>query len=406
MDSCLPAVGGRGAGVSEYQYYEFLAVDRPLDAREQAEVRALSTRAQISATSFTNEYHWGDFRGDPLRMVERYYDAHLHFANWGSRTLMFRLPLAVLDVETVAPYLVDSLVSAWDTAEHLVLGLHSDDEAAEFFGEDDLYTLAGLVGVRAELAAGDLRPLYLGWLAAQGTWDRDDGAFDEGHENDREPLVPPGLPELTAPQRALADFLRLDSDLLEVAAQASPSSADTRIGAEQLAARVARLPTGEKDRLLLLVARGESLVARAELRRRVRLEAGEMTSERLGRTVAELLDAVHVVRQEKHRRAEAVRAQQEAVRERERTAARDHRLAALTADVEGGWSRVEAMIATRKPGEYDAAVTLLEDLQVVADRSDQVSGFGARLTALRTRHQRKLSLIERIDQAGLVLESR
>lgn len=392
--------------MSEYQYYEFLAVDRPLDAREQAEVRALSTRAQISATSFTNEYHWGDFRGDPLRMVERYYDAHLYFANWGSRTLMFRLPLAVLDVETVAPYLVDSLVSAWDTAEHLVLGLHSDDEDAEFFGVDDLYTLAGLVGARTELAAGDLRPLYLGWLAAQGTWDRDEGAFDEDHENDREPPVPPGLSELTAPQRALADFLRLDSDLLEVAAQASRPSADTRIGAEQLAARVARLPTNEKDRLLLLVARGESLVAQAELRRRVRSEPGETTSERLGRTVAELSDAVHVARQEKHRRAEAVRAQQGAVRERERAAARERCLASLTADVEGGWSRVEAMIATRKPGEYDAAVTLLEDLQVVADRSDQASGFGARLTALRTRHQRKSSLIERIDQAGLVLESR
>jgi hypothetical protein len=41
--------------VSEYQYYEFLALDRPLTTDEQAEVRALSTRARITATSFTNE---------------------------------------------------------------------------------------------------------------------------------------------------------------------------------------------------------------------------------------------------------------------------------------------------------------------------------------------------------------
>jgi hypothetical protein len=61
--------------MSEYQYYEFLAVDRPLDERQQAEVRALSTRARITATSFTNEYHWGNFRGDPRTMLERYYDA-------------------------------------------------------------------------------------------------------------------------------------------------------------------------------------------------------------------------------------------------------------------------------------------------------------------------------------------
>ena len=51
--------------MSEYQYYEFLAVDRPLTAAEQAEVRQLSTRARITATSFANEYHWGDFKGSP-----------------------------------------------------------------------------------------------------------------------------------------------------------------------------------------------------------------------------------------------------------------------------------------------------------------------------------------------------
>ena len=45
--------------VSEYQYYEFLAADRPLDENEIAELRALSTRARITPTSFVNEYHWG-----------------------------------------------------------------------------------------------------------------------------------------------------------------------------------------------------------------------------------------------------------------------------------------------------------------------------------------------------------
>ncbi|WP_228566443.1 hypothetical protein [Nocardia sp. SYP-A9097] len=64
--------------MSEYQYYEFVAVDRPLDDRQLAQVRELSTRARITATRFVNEYHWGNFRGDPARMIERYYDAHLY----------------------------------------------------------------------------------------------------------------------------------------------------------------------------------------------------------------------------------------------------------------------------------------------------------------------------------------
>jgi hypothetical protein len=44
---------------------------------ERTEVRSLSTRAKITATSFVNEYHWGDFKGDPSRLMERYYDRNV-----------------------------------------------------------------------------------------------------------------------------------------------------------------------------------------------------------------------------------------------------------------------------------------------------------------------------------------
>ncbi|HJQ47134.1 MAG TPA: hypothetical protein VJ870_12565 [Amycolatopsis sp.] len=76
--------------MSECQYYEFFAVDRPLDTQAQAEVRSLSTRARITATNFINEYHWGNFRGNPSRMMEHYHDAHLCLANWGTRQVTLR----------------------------------------------------------------------------------------------------------------------------------------------------------------------------------------------------------------------------------------------------------------------------------------------------------------------------
>ena len=34
-------------------------------------LRTLSTRARITATSFTNHYKWGDFKGDPNRLIGR-----------------------------------------------------------------------------------------------------------------------------------------------------------------------------------------------------------------------------------------------------------------------------------------------------------------------------------------------
>ena len=38
--------------MSEYQCYEFVALDRPLTAKQMAELRAISTRAEISPTRF------------------------------------------------------------------------------------------------------------------------------------------------------------------------------------------------------------------------------------------------------------------------------------------------------------------------------------------------------------------
>src|SRR4051812_41067299 len=118
--------------MSEYQYYEFRAIDRPLDNRQMAELRQLSTRAEITATSFTNEYHFGDFRGDPKKLMEKYFDAFLYFANWGTRQLMFRLPMAWLDPAVVEPYCTDDGVTAWKKGDNLVLDLVPQEDEPEY----------------------------------------------------------------------------------------------------------------------------------------------------------------------------------------------------------------------------------------------------------------------------------
>jgi hypothetical protein len=98
--------------MSEYQYYEFLALDRPLTEKQRAELRSISTRAEITATRFVNEYQWGDLKGDPRKMVEQYFDAFLYLADWGTRQLMFRLPRGVLDSETAGQYCCSDTASS------------------------------------------------------------------------------------------------------------------------------------------------------------------------------------------------------------------------------------------------------------------------------------------------------
>ena len=41
---------------------------------------------------------------DPAaELLARYFDVHVYFANWGSRRLMFRLPLHAVTLRTCAP---------------------------------------------------------------------------------------------------------------------------------------------------------------------------------------------------------------------------------------------------------------------------------------------------------------
>ena len=60
--------------MSEFQYYEFQAIDRPLDEEAQQALRRISTRALITPHSLVNTYQCGDFKGNPRELVARWFD--------------------------------------------------------------------------------------------------------------------------------------------------------------------------------------------------------------------------------------------------------------------------------------------------------------------------------------------
>ena len=63
--------------MSEYQYIEFLAVDRPLTDSELKFAEKQSTRAEISRWSFQNEYH---YRFNERRVLPRHEKAIVRHA--------------------------------------------------------------------------------------------------------------------------------------------------------------------------------------------------------------------------------------------------------------------------------------------------------------------------------------
>jgi hypothetical protein len=378
--------------VSEYQYYEFVAVDRPLTAAQQGELRALSTRARITASSFVNDYQWGDLKGDPRAWMERYFDAHLYLTNWGTRRIALRLPRNLLDPDTAATYCVGESAHSWATREHVILDLSTEDEDGDEEWWDSEGSLASIVPVRADLADGDLRLLYLAWLlCVQGR---------ELDEDEPERPVPPGLGELSGPLRSLADFLRLDHDLLTMAAQASPTRTAKVPSTAALTKWVKGLPEADKDATIVRLLRGEDAHLRAELLRR---DAGGSGAVAVGggRTVGELLAGAESRCADRRRLAKERQAAERARREQAAAAAREQRLNTLAAEQDRAWQRVSALIDTKKPKEYDAAIQLLANLKALSERDRQTAAFVRRVRLLRQEHARKPSLLDRLDRAAL-----
>jgi hypothetical protein len=73
---------------------------------QMAELRAISTRAEITPTRFWNKYQWVDLNADPAKLVDRYFDAHIYFANWGTHRLTLRVPAKRVDVKALRVYFV------------------------------------------------------------------------------------------------------------------------------------------------------------------------------------------------------------------------------------------------------------------------------------------------------------
>ena len=377
--------------MSEYQYYEFQAIDRPLSDADRQALRELSTRARITATSFTNEYHWGDFKGNPVRLMERWFDLHLYLANWGTRRLMIRLPQRLVARSHLDRFLrcVD-LVRVHESDENLIVDVRDDDDpdySNYSYEDDDTDCLAAIAPLRAAVLAGDWRLFYLLWLTAV-----EDERLNDG---DAEPL--PGIGPLTGALKAFADFFGIDPHLLQAAAE-SPLRANGELSADEVRAVVAAIPDTEKTALLCRLVSGDPHVA-AEVRGKVHEAAAmENDSDTGHRTVAALRTRAAEIR-EQAKAAAAARV--EAERQRRARAAEQERRARLVVLRRRGaaaWREVETGIEKRNAGGYDRALELLLDLRALAQEDGTLPAFSDRVHSLRDRHSRKQRFIERLRQ--------
>lgn len=376
--------------MSEYQYYEFQAIDRPLSRTDRQTLRDLSTRARITATSFTNSYEWGDFKGDPAELMERWFDLHLYLANWGSRRLMIRLPTRLVDRRLIDAFLGNvDCATVRDGGETLILDIERDEMEFEDW-DDGSGWLAALAPLRADILAGDLRLFYLLWLTAVET---DVLAADEP-----EPM--PGIGPINAALEACAEFFGIDHDLVQAASERSAAEPPRASTSPEVQKILAALTVREKTEILTRLFDGDAHVAaelRAKVRDRMAIETG--ASPTGARTVGDLRARARAIGLAREQAAAEKHAAEQKRRAEEAEKIRRARLVAIARQGDGVWNDVETEIERRNAAGYGKAADLLFDLKTIAGERGTIEDFRRRLGAIRERHARKERFLERL--AGL-----
>lgn len=385
--------------MSEYQYYEFLAIDRPLEAEEMADLRALSTRATITPVSFTNEYNWGDFKGNPEKLMERYFDIHVYVANWMTALFMVRIPIEALTKEVLETMAASDMMDFRTTPRHWIITwyLEESEDYDRFAIDDGRGWMARLSPIRDELLRGDIRSLYVGWLAAVSREMLD--------EAEPEPSGVEGLGELTAAQKSLAEFLEVDEDLLAGAAMGSLALKSRKISQNQAEEWINRYPSDEVKKLLKLLLAGKGLEAERIIRNRYNAWQRSLqpkTSQVECRKVGELWKNAETAAEIRQKREEAEQKQREARIRKER----NHYLKSLSMNFPMQWRKVGRILKRGSGPAYDEACTLLVALFEAYSLCADTEMFERELGKFMADHMRRKTFIQRLQRVGIWQENK
>jgi len=306
--------------VSEYQYVAFRAVDRPLTDQELKFAQQQSTRAEITRWSFENEYHFGDFRGDVKGLLRHGYDVYLHYANFGIRTVAFRMPAGYPFPKSVWSRYIGIGELKWENDSRGHAGIVSLSPYREIDGIEEIWNpgeyMDDMVEMRNRLIAGDLRALYVLWLCA--------AMDDQSVERDVvEPPVPGGLAQTVEAFGPVLKFFGLDPLLLLAAAKGSPDASEQPTHHQQCLEWMEHLTKEESSRLLRRFVTEDANAVKAKTIAAIRQGGGasDWPATSLGRSFQELLAKTEEIRADheatERKKREAAAKREAAKRERE-----------------------------------------------------------------------------------------
>ena len=372
--------------MSTYQYYEFQALDRPLTEKEQDYIHTLSSRVQVNRTQAIFVYNYGDFRGQPEQVLEKCFDIMLYTANWGSRQLMFRFPKSLINPLDLEPYEVPDGIEISTTEQSVLVDINISDEDLNGWTEGE-GLLPKMLSLRDDLLQGDYRVLYLAWLKAVEL------CYDFEPDTCIEPPIPANLHNLSKPLQAFIEFIELNPDLIDAAAQLSPLAETQSDSISELQKRIPQLSEQERNDFLARLLQGElnlNLKLSQHLRSLSQNSTPQTLSDSPGRTLSELL-TLSVDAKKLRKQKEQQIAKQEKIQKIQELAPRESYL----------WEQVFHEIGTKHAKGYDRAIVHLLNLQDIAEYQGKLPEFQARVRQIQQDYSNLRGVMSRLREFKL-----
>jgi hypothetical protein len=374
--------------MSEYQYYEFAAIDGPISDEGLRYARGCSSRANVSRVRWQNTYTFGDFRGSVDTLL-KYYDAHFYIANWGTVRLGLAFPKGAIAPDAIRPYLrggkrYEDTLAVKEIGNRCIVCWERNEEEGWGRTEGD-GLIDQLIGVREELMRGDYRAWFLGWLA---DFDPDEWR-DTGDSAVVVPPIPAGLDQLSPALKALIKHFPVDRDALIVAAGLSQASAPDRI---PITSVLERLSVSEMRALLARVAEGGGSGVMAELNRLTYPRAQTP----LGRTMRCTDFAAKAIETREGRRKKEAEAAA-AKRQREAELRKQH-LASVMQRADTVWTALNPLMEQKIASAYDQVADQLQELRDAYAQAGDLGSFQQKLTGFRLRYSNRPAMLRRIEK--------
>jgi len=385
------------------EIYKFKAIDKPLTKEERAEINSWSSRTTATSTSATFVYHYGSFSKNPKTAVKDYFDLHLHFSSYGTKQLILKFPMSIIDYDAIVKFDIEnsdyssSTLEMSRTSNYLIMDFEINDEGDGWIEEDD-FDVSEFVSIREDIINGDYSALYVFWMKVSQEVANEDDYYDEDEDDDyydedelalpKAPPVPPQLKKISGALQHFIDFFEIDEDLI-TAAQTISKSLTTETVKKDYPKLIQQLSEKEKEDYLVRLVNGE---VRLDLTLKKHLDGFSNTNSSEEKVIS-FAELRHKQQLEQEKRITFEKAE----------AKRKHglKMKDIEASQVNHWRSVFFNLERKAAKSYDLAIITLKELKELAIFKNELAEFNKKMNQIRIDYKRSTSLKRRFDKAGL-----